>query len=153
MRQSKDLLEAIYDKLYADTTLQGYVKKWYKGPYGAVSQFPFVSIWETSGPSIDPQTIGATGHDEYLYNYTVEAAIKNLAGDIAYWGNDSTPGIMDLKDDLISVLWCNRVDRKFSKPLRVANCTIGMGESNGNYIYAVSIELEGTVRVQRTSCE
>ena len=142
----KELMNKVKKFLESNDKLSGYVKQFTVGGSGyARKLFPYIDI-ENARRSIQPRSIGPNGVDEHTFSFDITCETGNLAPERAYSGEH---GILQLCEDIVSVVWPSDFGGLFERPARVFSVETAHEENSGGIKWKGVIRLEGKTTVSR----
>lgn len=144
MGLNKNVRDAIYNALAADTTITATVSCFTKGGAGeSRGIFPFVDISEISYTN-EAQTTGRQGYDIKTFTINIYAGTKSHAY------SKAQDDLFDLLDAIYDVCRVNNFG-VFRDPATVENVDTATSTDGAGFVWMGRVILSGKVRVQRNA--
>lgn len=143
----KVIHHAILNRLKNDEALSKYVKSFTLGATDTSRKiFPYINV-ESPAVRNEPHTIGRNGKDVRIYRFEITCGTKSLVAERAYSG---TQGMLQLCEDLVSVIWPSNFDGAFYLPVRIKGVETSYSSASGGSLWKGRIVFEGRKVVQRS---
>ena len=149
----KTVIGNVYNALVAATAVGGtleYVQRVGKGGKGDSPQweFPYVITGEVE-KTVESLTIGPGGSDIIVYQVSVHFGTKNMDSSLAYYGDATHKGILDLEEDLHQLFRGSMFDGAFSEPCAIIDSRTEFTRVQSGWLWGGVMRITGRKKETR----